>query len=260
MSGGAEEDGDGTLTCDALLGGRVRLWQPARGYRAGTDAVLLAAACPARAGESVLDLGCGVGAAGLCLAARVPGLRLWGVERQPAMADLARRNAAEAGAALEIVTGDLADLPAALRARSFDHVIVNPPYFRRDAAPPGPDPAREAARGEATPLAVWLDVAARRLAPRGWLTLIHRAERLADVLAGLGPLGSVQVLPLLPRAGRDAELVLVRARKGGRAALRLHAGLVLHDGAAHLRDGEDATPALRAVLREAAPLPGLPRR
>lgn len=245
------------LTRDAFLGGRLMLWQPAEGYRAGVDAVLLAAACPARPDETVLELGCGVGTAALCLAWRVPGLAVTGVERQAEMAEIARRNAVETGLSLEVVTADLAALPAALRARSFDHAILNPPYFDRTASVRSDHAAREAAMGEETPLGTWLDVAARRLRPGGRLTLIQRADRLAEVLEGLGPrLGSVAVLPLLPRTGRDARLVLLRARKGGRAPLRLHAPLVLHAGERHLSDAEDYTPEALAVLRDGAPLPG----
>ena len=246
----------GTITQDALLGGRVRLAQPARGYRAGVDAVFLAAACPARPGQRVLDLGCGVGAAALCLAARVPGLVLAGVERDATAAALARANAQAAGVAMEVTTADIADLPADLRQARFDHVIANPPYFRRDASVPSGEAYREAAMGEATPLALWLEVAAKRLAPKGWLTLVHRPDRLADILGNLRDLGSVAVQPLAPRAGRPAHLVLVRARKGGRAPLVLHAPLIVHAGAAHARDAEDYTPAIRAVLRDGAALPG----
>ena len=247
---------DDGLTQDAFLGGRLLLWQPEEGYRAGVDPVLLAAACPARRGESVLELGCGVGAASLCLGARVPGLRLVGVERQPRMAELARRNAQETQTEIEFLTADLADLPADLRQRSFDHVIANPPYFLRTESLASDHAAREAAMGEDTPLNVWLSVAARRLVPRGWLTVIHRPDRLGDLLSGLGTLGSIHIQPLVPRAGRDAALILVRARKGGRAPLRLHAPVVLHAGPTHLRDGEDYTPEIHAVLRDAAPLPG----
>jgi tRNA1(Val) A37 N6-methylase TrmN6 len=252
VSAGAPED---ALTRDAFLGGRVRLWQPASGYRAGVDAVLLAAACPARSGERVLELGCGVGTASLCLAARVPGLSLVGVERDARAASLARRNAAEAGVALRVAQADLRALPPELRRGSFEHVMLNPPYFRRDASLPSSHGAREAAMGEETPLSDWLAVAARRLVPKGWLTLVHRAERLGDVLAGLGTLGSVSILPLLPREGRPARLVLVRARKDGRAPLTLCAPLVMHSGPAHARDGEDYTPHLAAVLRDGAALP-----
>lgn len=252
-------DDAAALTRDHYLGGRLVLAQPRAGYRAGVDAVFLAAACPARAGESVLELGCGAGAAILCLGTRVAGLRLVAVERQPEMADLARQNAAMAGLAVEVHTADLAELPAGVRRQSFDHVIANPPYFDRSASLPSAHAAREAAMGEATPLSLWLAVAARRLAPGGRLTLIHRPERLGDILAGLGDLGSVQIQPLIPRAGRDASLVLVRARKGGRAALRLHPPEVLHAGTVHLRDGDDYRPEIGSVLREAAEFPGFGR-
>ncbi len=252
---GAEPGGDG-LTHDAFLGGRVSLWQPARGYRAGVDAVLLAAAVDARPGQRVLELGCGVGAAALCLAARVPGLSITGIERDATAAGLARRNATEAGAALDVITADIAALPREVRQIRFDQVMLNPPYFRRDASRASDHAAREAAMGEAPhrPLADWLAIGARRLAPGGWLTVIHRAERLADLLAGLAPLGGVQIQPLAPREGRPARLVLVRARNDGRTPLALLPPLVMHAGPAHTRDGEDYTPALRAILREGAAL------
>ncbi|MDV7144592.1 methyltransferase domain-containing protein [Tropicimonas sp. TH_r6] len=244
------------LTRDRYLGGTLELWQPVDGYRAGIDPVLLAAACPAKPGQTVLELGCGIGTAALCLAARVPDLSLVGIERQPEIAALARRNVEDCGAPMEIVEGDLQHLPAALRQRSFDHVIANPPYFLRSESHASSHPSREAAMGEETPLHVWLEVAGKRLVPKGWLTMIHRAERLADLLAGLDGFGSVQILPLQPRTDRDASLVLLRARKGGRAALRLHAPLLLHRGRMHEFDGDDYTETVSSVLRRGAALPG----
>jgi tRNA1(Val) A37 N6-methylase TrmN6 len=245
------------LTRDAFLGGRLFLWQPRMGYRAGVDPVLLAAAVTARAGQTVLDLGCGAGAAMLCLHARVPGLRLTGLERQADYADLARRNAAEAGADAEIITADLAALPTDLRQRQFDHVIANPPYFNRDAGHVAQDHGRQAGRAEDTPLALWIDTAARRLRARGYLHVIQRADRAPDLLAACitSGLGSLELLPLSARTGRAAHLILVRARKDGRAPFRLHAPFVLHAGAEHLSDAEDYRPEVSAILREAAPLP-----
>lgn len=242
---------DRNLTHDAFLGGLLHLWQPKTGYRAGVDPVLLSATIPAACGETVLELGCGVGAAVLCLGARVKGLTLTGVEREPAYAALARRNGADA---LEVVEADLAALPLTLRQRQFDHVLLNPPYWRRGASVAAADPVREAALGEATPLATWITVAAKRLVPRGLMHVIHRAERLPDVLAALPrDMGSIEVLPIAARTGRAAERVIVRARKSGRADFRLHAPLILHCGAGHL-DGDQYTPQVRAALRSGAML------
>ena len=248
---------DNELTCNDFLNGQVRLWQPRAGYRAGVDPVLLAAAVPATRGHTVLELGCGAGAAILCLMARVSGLQAVGVELQPPYADLARRNAAENAAHLEVVEADLSALPADLRQRQFDHVIANPPYYRVGAHSSASDKGRSVALGEQTPLDQWFDTAAKRLAPRGYLHMIQKADRLPDMLAAChGRLGSIEVLPLAARVGRKAELVILRAKKGGKAAFQLHAPLVLHAGDCHEKDGESYTPQVSAVLREGAALPG----
>ncbi|UWQ84218.1 tRNA1(Val) (adenine(37)-N6)-methyltransferase [Leisingera caerulea] len=252
MSGFREDE----LTRNGFLDGRVQLWQPARGYRAGVDPVLLAAAVPARAGEAVLELGCGAGQALLCLGARVPGLALAGVELQAPYADLARRNAAANGQAIDVHEADLSALPEALKQRQFHHVIANPPYYKAGAHSQARDAGRKVALGEGTPLADWIAVATRRLAPKGRLHMIQRADRLPDMLAACdGVLGSLEVLPLAPRQGRAAELVILRARKGGRAGFRLHAPLILHEGDRHERDGESYRPEIRAILRDGAALP-----
>lgn len=242
------------LTCDAFLGGKLHLWQPrrGRGYRAGVDPVLLAASIEAKAGQSVLELGCGAGAAVLCLGARVPGLTLTGCELQPAYAELAQRNG---GAALEVVEADLTEMPLHLRQRQFDHVLANPPYFDRGASVQSRDPGRETALGEATPLRQWVRTAARRLKPKGQAHFIHRAERLPEILAALPhEMGSVEVLPLASRAGRMPELILLRARKNGRGAFRLYHSFVMHRGARHEGDGDSYVPEIEAVLRRGAPL------
>lgn len=241
------------LSDDKFLCGRLRLLQPLKGYRAATDPVLLAAACPAEPRQSVLDLGCGAGAATLCLGHRVPGLALAGLELQPAYADLARRNADRNGIAVEVHEGDLARMPSALR-HDFDHVIANPPYYHAGGSP-SPVAARARAMQVETPLSAWVSAATRRLRPGGWLTLICGADGLPEVLAALPPkLGSAAVLPLAPREGRPAPRVIVQARKGGRAPFRLLAPFVIHAGAAHDGDRESYTPAANAVLRDGADL------
>lgn len=244
---------------DGFLGGRLLIRQPVRGYRAATDPVLLAAAVPARPGEAVLDLGCGAGTAALCLGARVEGLELHGLELQPLYARLARENAALNGRALAVHEGDLRAMPPALRARSFDAVMLNPPFHPPEDVG-SPDPGRDLAnrRGEAgsggASLADWIGAALARCRPGGHVVAIMRAEGLPEILSAMAGRASAAVLPLAARAGRDAKRVLVRARKGGRAPFRLAAPLVLHDGAVHLADRDDFSDRARAILRDAAAL------
>ncbi|MGI1662888.1 tRNA1(Val) (adenine(37)-N6)-methyltransferase [Palleronia sp. KMU-117] len=240
-------------TRDAFLGGRLGIFQPRRGYRAGADAVFLAAAVPATSGERVLELGCGVGVAALCLAARVPGVILTGVERDPEAAELARRNTEENALPLRVIEADVARLPAALRGEVFDHVMMNPPFF---TAGTRPDLAtRAGARHEETPLDVWLECAVRRLRPGGLLTVIQSANRVPDLVRGLdGRMGSLRLRPLSGRADRPAGRVLLAARKGGRAPFVLLPPFVLHEGAAHAGDGESYSAPARAILRDAAAL------
>lgn len=236
---------------DLFLGGRLRLSQPKSGYRAATDPVLLAAACPARMGQTVLELGCGVGVASLCLGTRVSGLRLSGLEIQPPYADLARDNAQVSGIGFEVHEGDLRWMPPELRG-SFDHVIANPPYFTTNGGTAARDGGREVAQREDTPLSDWCLAARKRLHPGGWLTMIHSADRLPDILAGLDGFGAVAVLPLAPRQGRAANRVLLRARKGAKGPFRLLAPLVMHDGAAHEGDRDSYSAEVTAVLRDGA--------
>jgi tRNA1(Val) A37 N6-methylase TrmN6 len=242
-------------TRDAFLGGRLVIEQPRNGYRAATDPVFLAAACPARAGETVLDLGCGVGTASLCLAVRVPGVVLTGVERQAEYAGWARSNAVAAGVEMAVIEANLTHLPADLRARSFDHVLANPPFFAAGDGTAARDAGREAANREETPLADWIATARSRLKPKGWLTLIHLAERLPACLSALQGFGAVSVLPLQPRGGRPAGRVVIRARKGARAPFRLLPPVTIHAGAAHGADAPDYTDLAESVLRNGAPMP-----
>ncbi|GGL56718.1 tRNA1(Val) (adenine(37)-N6)-methyltransferase [Wenxinia marina] len=248
---------DAETTCDAFLGGRVTALQPRAGYRAGVDAVFLASAVRAVPGDTVLELGCGVGVAALCLMARVPGLEVTGVELHPAMAALARVNAE--GRPFEVVEADVSALPGGVTSRRFAQVMMNPPYYDRRASRASGHAGREAAHGGGPPLAEWIAVASRRLAPGGRLTLIQRIDRLPEAMVALdGRLGSVEVAPLAGRAGRQPGRFLLTARKGGRGAFVLHPPFVLHDGPRHRDDSEDYGAAARAILREGATFPWAP--
>ncbi len=239
-------------TEDLLLGGRVRLRQPRRGLRAGLDAVLLAAGIPARPGQAVLEAGCGSGAAFLCLAARVPGLRIVALERDAGLAALARENAAAAGLAAEVIEGDVRDRALARRLPPCDHAFANPPFWPGGTAPPEPGRGAmtHAAGAEAASLADWARFLAAPLARRGTLSLILPAARLdagMAALAGARCAGTLLV-PFWPRMGVAARRVLLQARREGRGPARVAPGLVLHG------PSEGFSPAAEAVLRDAAAL------
>jgi tRNA1(Val) A37 N6-methylase TrmN6 len=245
-------DEAGATTEDRLLGGRVRLLQPARGYRAGMDAALLAAACDAEAGERVLDVGCGPGAVLLQAAARRPGARFWGLERDPAALELARRGVELNGlhGRAEPLAGDVAQGFAALKLRPFDAVLSNPPFFDDGGAIRGPHPARRGAYLSDDGLEAWIRFLSKAAREGGSLTLIHRADRLGDILSLLSEkCGGVRIRPVHPFADTPAKRVLVRAVKAGKAPLELLPPLVLHD-----RSGGKHTPEAEAILRGEAAL------
>lgn len=240
------------ITEDRLLGGRIRLRQPKEGYRVAIDPVFLAAAVPAEANQIVLDAGCGTGAAMLCLAARVPSCRIVGVDLQRDLVRLAGDNIILNGMEnrLSVMLGDLLQPPPRLAVGSFDHVMANPPFHRRERAPAAPIPGKAAAttEGEAD-LAAWVRFALAMARPRGTVTFIHRADRIDALLGEIaGRAGEVVVFPLWAGIGKAASRVLVRARKQVAAPARLAAGLVLHEP-----DSRYTAPA-EAVLREGAGL------
>ena len=244
------------LSHDAFLGGQLHLWQPKKGYRAGVDPVLLAASVPAERGQSILDVGCGAGAAILCLGRRVPGLFLSGLELQRDYAELAKRNADEAGLTVQIVEGDIVTPPSEIKQLSFDHVITNPPYFDRSAGTHADDPGKDRALGWQVSPGEWLQACVKRVKPKGWVHLIHRTEALEPLIKGVPDnLGNIEICPIFPRVGRKAELVLMRARKDGRRPLRLMAPITLHKGTHHSHDGDDYAEDISAVLRNGASLP-----
>ncbi|MCB1885765.1 MAG: methyltransferase [Geminicoccaceae bacterium] len=238
-------------TLDGLLGGRVRLLQPERGYRVAIDPVLLAAAVAAKAGETVLDAGAGTGAVALCLTARVPGLAVAALERDPLHLGLLRANVAlnDREDAIAVEPGDLLAPAPGLKARTFEWVATNPPFHPVGRSSPSPFASRAAAHGAAVPLADWIAACLRRAAPGGRLVLVHRAAELGTVMAALlDKAAEVTIFPVQARARDPAGRVVVRARKGGKGGVRLLPPLVLHAS-----DG-GWTAAAEAVLRGGASL------
>jgi tRNA1(Val) A37 N6-methylase TrmN6 len=241
---------------DAALGGRLVLRQPMRGHRFGHDAILLAAATAAKAGEHAVDFGAGVGAAGLALASRVPGLAVTLVEIDPNLAALASENISRNGfadraraVALDVTAGARAFAAAALLPGSAACVLMNPPFNDPDMSRGSPDAGRRRAHLSAG-IVPWLGSAQRLLGAGGTVTLIWRADGLAHVLASLAlGFGAVAVQPVHPRPDAPAIRVLVRAVKGSRAPLALLPDLVLA--------GADGSPSAEAeaVLRHGAALP-----
>lgn len=237
---------------DTILGGRVRLRQSCRGGRVSIDTVLLAAAVPARAGDRVIEAGCGAGGAALAIAVRCPEARITGVEREAELVRLMAENAALNGIADRVSArqGDIASKSLALGLGCFHHAFANPPYYEAEGTvpPPSKEKARAHVGGPAR-LADWVGFCLDMVRERGSVTFIHRADRLDALLACLKPAaGETAVCPLWPRAGLPAKRVIVQARKGMKGGSMIFPGLVLHDASGGF------TPEVEAVLRQGAPL------
>ena len=241
------------ITEDAVLNGRVRLRQPVAGYRAGMDAALLAATCDADPGQRVIEAGCGVGGALLAAASRRPAVRFVGLERDPAAVVLARDNVALNALEdrVQIVAGDVERGFRALDLPVFDAVISNPPFFDDPGALRAPAPEKSGAWMADGGLAAWTGFCLKAVREGGTITLIHRADRLADLLALLAPkAGSFRIRPVAPFADAPAKRVIVRAIKTGKAPLVLLPPLVLHD-----HEGGKHSAQAEAILRGEADLP-----
>jgi tRNA1(Val) A37 N6-methylase TrmN6 len=229
----------GEFTEDAFLGGQLRLRQPKSGHRAGHDAMLLAAATPARSGDRVVDLGAGVGAAGLAIAKRVAGIELFLVEIDAALASVARGNAVANAIAADVIVLDVTSAAetfaaAGLSPDSVDVVLMNPPFNDPARHRASPDRSRAVAHvSTAATLGKWIHAARRILRSGGALTLIWRADGLVEVLTALAPgFGSLAIQPVHGDPKMPAIRVLIRATKGGKAPLQIYPALMLNDESA----------------------------
>lgn len=240
------------LTDDAFLGGRLNLLQPRSGFRAGLDAVMLAAAVPVRARQSVCDLGCGVGTAGLCVARRVPGIHVTAVDIDGAMLELVRRNADRngMGETVTVIEADLAGRARNLPRQHFHHVLTNPPFHDQGRGTPAPDGRKAKAKAiGADALRHWLRLARAIVRPGGTVSAILPPDQLPVALEALSPRGlGVTVIPLWPRAGAAARRLVCTVRTNSAAPLVLAPGILLH--------GPDGKPTREAeqILRHAGAL------
>jgi tRNA1(Val) A37 N6-methylase TrmN6 len=236
-----------------VLNGAVSLWQAQGGLKTSTDSVMLAAACPVQSGQSLLDLGCGVGSAGLCVLARVPDIHLTGIDIQADHIELAIKNAVMNGWAekCDFICGDIRDFSVMSSRRSpgsekqekhdpvfhrgssmlFDHVICNPPYYSAgDQTSPSAAKAKALTHDEPDiSIQSWVKCAFAHVKSGGSLTMIHRADSVQNILQALGKsFGRTEIIPLYPKAGQSASRVIIRTLKHRKSPALIHAGVIMH--------------------------------
>lgn len=235
-------------TVDSFLGGRVKAIQPSEGYRAGIDPIFLAAALQPKPNHKVLDVGAGVGVAAMALAVRYPDIKVYGLELQQKLVSLALENISEnqLDGRVEMIEGNLLSPPEVLKTELFDHVMTNPPFYEFNRSKLSPIPSKAKANTETVDLEEWIKACLKLLKPKGEFTIIHRIERLSDILYHLNDqVGNIVVYPLWPDENKPARRVLIQGRKNVRGELRLSQGINLHGGT------EKYTPEAEAILRHA---------
>jgi FkbM family methyltransferase len=235
-------------TLDNFLDGRIKLIQPSSGYRAGIDPLFLSASLHPKGQEKILDVGCGVGTAAIALAFRCPHVKVTGIEIQSDLCDLASRNIEKNHFTdrVDVIQADILSPPSSLKLSTFDQIMTNPPYYEDSRVQSSPFPGKAQANTETVNLGKWIKFCLKLLKPKGTFTMIHRAERLSEILIHLdNQTGDIVVYPLWPGLNKPARRVLIQARKNTGGELRLARGIVLHGGA------NKYTPEAEAVLRHA---------
>ena len=234
----------------SLLNNNIELLHPVDGLKPGLDAVMLAAACPAESGDNILDLGCGIGSAGFCVLKRIENTKLTGIDIQAEVIEFAYKNAPfnDMEERVDFKCIDIRDF----EDLAFDHVICNPPFMDAGEHTPSPSPAKATAIGfgeDDMDLKDWIDCAFRSLTGQGSLTIIHRADQVDEIIKAMGKrFGAVEIIPLWPKAGKEAKRVIVRAYKHRQSPATIHPGIVLH------QDNGDYTEEAENILRNIAPI------
>lgn len=239
-------------TEDAILGGRVVMLQPKKGYRVAVDPVLLAASIPAKPGDTILDLGSGTGAASFCLRSRVEGVKISGVESNPDYLALAEESVVMNNWIEDIafMQGDIRHELDPLEPDTFDWVMANPPFYDDEKYSPSPDEGKSAAHAIGGGLQPWLDCAAKYLKPDGWFFLIYPGGAEEEALATIrAPFRELRILRIWPKVEGPTKRLIIAARKGGMGMIKEAGTFILHE------DNGDYTPAARAVLWDATSIP-----
>ena len=213
---------------DLFLDGQLSIFQPLNGYRAATDPVLLAAACPAKNGDEVMEFGCGVGTASFCIFRRV-NVSLTGLEIQENYASLAIKNGLINKIPIHVEIGDFKKMPKNIKNRNFDQVILNPPYYK--AGTPSTNQGRNQSLRVIPPLSEWVSEGVKRLKPNGWITIINTPENLIEILISLSKsTGDIQIKPLTSNPNKIANRVIIRAKKSSKSITKIYPPLIIHVG------------------------------
>ena len=244
------------ISQDDFLGGAIKLYQPEEGYRIATDTVFLAASIKYDSKDRILDMGAGTGGILSCLVARTEQMAsggiFHGIEMQQELLNIAKRNARENSLDnyIEYFSGNIASPPESCVPNSYHHVVTNPPYLKKNGSTASPYETKAVAHMDGQfELEKWIHLCLRMIKPLGYLTLVHRADRLDDIIAALhGKAGDIIVYPLWSTKGKEARRVIIQARKGGKGILALKSGLIVHTS-----DGT-FTPEAEAILRHGAAL------